>query len=1404
MPEFNFDTFLRDKDSLAWRQVLTWKKGIGAIRHLVWKGFLVKDGKVSGTPSYFAYVSVNDEQGTVGISLAINVRFDIEGKGQKFVDNFIVGRQEEISDQLLVDTMRQRYGLTEMDFTVTPVAQEVGAGDWTPNDAVTKTILRKKMLVHKTDRLLASVFLRKITYNRGLPRYKVEVLVVPVEAGISSYKDDYRSTPFQDNAKDANADFSRTIRELSGIGFAETIEAPEWANGSNWDFELGLPIEVANKMKTQLAIVPDEYEEYAIEEQDNDILASVKQLQKRGQDVSQYYSGPLPDASQLQQYVGTSSLDASQIKAIFGGVDDALSLVNQFDSSLLLNVAFIYNFSGGGAYGVYMSALDEKIKNEELKKLLKMAGYALQDAPNGSFYATHKDKTSEVIDKEIAAYRDKIGKSGATTFGIDMNKVIGAAKADCQEGKITDPQDQHLVGVLHLGATMAHEAVHSQGSQSEGPSENVESRFMTWALPVINKRRQDRFVSQGKKEEYSPLIIDPAKRRMASSNWLVKAIADGGTIKKAQFEENHHDDFIAELEQEIQADQEVEEANRKAEEAKEEANRERFYIETQRKHHGKWTKPNERSLSREFRSADEATDALVEVERHDPHLRAPDYRIISNKQGVIGHPPLAFRRVQELGNWDIQDMFRATRSFRRRTKKAQFEEEEFDIDELQQEIQEDEQQKELERERVLEMEKEKEISHNFQYREIEFQGTRVSGLMITKYIGSDSVAIIPSTIDGTLVTRICENTFYACPNLTSIVIPSSITNIENWVISFCDKLTSIYFEGNHPIMGARIIRNSPNVTIYCRAGTSGWNNVEISGRPVVVEGEERMLRTAQYGAQFLQNQGITSGQGQFAFWQQEIGPIETLLDRARPVVTKRSKLNFEGQLREMNKDKWCSSVDAKSCTEELLEPNRSPLQAYRSTEQLIGDAREKPLMLPVKGSMSKKASSYDSGKDAFGWMANLDIEMEERVQLYTDGDGETTNFNSGMFKDLSRYNPEYGNPMSKEKDVYYVWSEPRFEISKWDDYMNERPGLGTGPFQRAASDKNKGGWFKRLLDILRSAIRGIITGKIHGTRFICNLATAPLVNKFYENDFDLKVKDFDLGNGMVALWVSSATIPEEDIEKAEDYISGKSEDDSCRQVFLDITGIDKIRSDAISKMIEMVGSATRDAKIERMLILGDLPLAVALNGDRSEVRTVDFCSNDPDVCIKIGEAVSSKIGCISYIDESSGMFIINWKCVIFRFRGEYAPEAVVSILSLLNIDPTPINIDIYSRGITPLMLAMDVVTEKIIDPTGEAMPDIDAKVVRSAIDPVKALSMNSLFVFDAIFVASKYDFVIDSKFTEATKTVELTDDIMSSALDVIRSIGKGKTSAVAEEYNIKDFVSKITGEGYANTNQTDR
>jgi len=707
-----------------------------------------------------------------------------------------------------------------------------------------------------------------------------------------------------------------------------------------------------------------------------------------------------------------------------------------------------------------------------------MDGYQVQDVPGGGFYATNPNKTKEQIDSEVKAYRQKIDQTGATTFGIDMNKVVGAAKADANESDppITDPQDQYLLGVMHLGATMVHEAVHSAGSQSEGPSESAEARFMQWVMPIVNQRRQQRYKAEGREEEYSPLIIDQGKRRSASAmNWLEVAAASG--------------------------------------------------------------------------------------------------------------------------------------------------------------------------------------------------------------VGADGQAALP---------------------------PRTATT-----------------------------------------------------------------KTAQFGAQFPISQSLLKGMHpspwSTAYWAYGAGAIEAMLDSVRPQQAPASRVSFEGQLRAQNRDKWTSIVDAGSSTEELLEPERDPLQGYKATEALMEGARERPLMLPVK-----KAWSYEPGIEAVGWMSNLDLPMSDRIQPFDENDEETTWFSSKFVRRQPRYNPEYGNPMSKEDEIYTWIVEPQFGVTTWEDHMNERPSLRTSPWQRAASDE--GADMRSFEALLCSALRGVTGGKIRGTRIVMPMACLPLARKFFENDLDVRLDVFERPHGMAGVWVVSHSIPEKHVRSAEAHLTGDDDSEEGRRVFDYLTGLPAARADAISRMVRSVGDAARQAG-GSVLVLGDLPLAVATGTPWDKVRTVDFCSDDPDLCLKVAEIACESVGADCAGRSDDGMMVVRWRGVTFRFAGD-----------------TDTQEELNARLLTPLMLAMDATTEDLLDPTGEASPDVEAKVVRSARDPDDAVTSNPLCIIDAIFLASQFGFSVDSEFADAAARAELSDSGAACVWATIRAVGKGKSMSVAEEYGMGAAMASLMGD----------
>lgn len=76
-------------------------------------------------------------------------------------------------------------------------------------------------------------------------------------------------------------------------------------------------------------------------------------------------------------------------------------------------------------------------------------------------------------------------------------------------------------------------------------------------------------------------------------------------------------------------------------------------------------------------------------------------------------------------------------------------------------------------------------SEYFEYTEVD------GGVSITKYTGSDTEVVIPSTIDGKDVKTIGRAAFAGSKTLVSVVIPDGVTEIGQYAFSACSKLKSV-------------------------------------------------------------------------------------------------------------------------------------------------------------------------------------------------------------------------------------------------------------------------------------------------------------------------------------------------------------------------------------------------------------------------------------------------------------------------------------------------------------------------------------------------------------------------------------------------------------------------------------
>ena len=248
-----------------------------------------------------------------------------------------------------------------------------------------------------------------------------------------------------------------------------------------------------------------------------------------------YFSGNVPEYA--EQFIGTPSVDASQISGSFRGTSEAIQLVNMFSSEYLKNIAFIFNFAKGGAFGVYVPALDKAIKTNLLKRKLEQKGYEIQNE-NNMLVAYPKDKEADQIkvDEDIKGLWQQIESGGGTAIGLNVSGIVNATNQNVNK-ILSDIKNQDpnvpseisqiltdILGTYHLAATIVHEAAHSKGAMDEGPAEAEEAKFRQWAQTTyVNPEYKKRLQNASLEQYYTPLSVGHESIHAQRRTWYKSA-----------------------------------------------------------------------------------------------------------------------------------------------------------------------------------------------------------------------------------------------------------------------------------------------------------------------------------------------------------------------------------------------------------------------------------------------------------------------------------------------------------------------------------------------------------------------------------------------------------------------------------------------------------------------------------------------------------------------------------------------------------------------------------------------------------------------------------------------------------------------------------------------------------------
>lgn len=135
---------------------------------------------------------------------------------------------------------------------------------------------------------------------------------------------------------------------------------------------------------------------------------------------------------------------------------------------------------------------------------------------------------------------------------------------------------------------------------------------------------------------------------------------------------------------------------------------------------------------------------------------------------------------------------------------------------------------------------------------------------ITKYTGTESTVILPSTINSWPVTKIGEDAFQDNTTITSVTIPASVTEIDSNAFAGCTNLTSVNYKGdwskltiqsgnpavqdaaNEQLFDFEFILNNTAVVVISYNGTAADVTIpsRYQGKPVTTIGHAAFFNSA--------------------------------------------------------------------------------------------------------------------------------------------------------------------------------------------------------------------------------------------------------------------------------------------------------------------------------------------------------------------------------------------------------------------------------------------------------------------------------------------------------------------------------------------------------------------------------
>jgi hypothetical protein len=203
----------------------------------------------------------------------------------------------------------------------------------------------------------------------------------------------------------------------------------------------------------------------------------------------------------IEQNIGNAaSVSYEEIGAVLSQADTALDLVRSSSyGQNLTNIAYIYNTTETGAFGVFDPNIDKSVKVKLVEEKMKSLGYQT-DYSDGQLYAWTPGQDPSEVKEQMESLYSELDIKGGFVIGINAEKIMDVSRHNLEDLRAQsgntdgfaeiDDSDLDQMIAIHLGSTIVHETVHALGDKGEAGPIAAQNAWIAEVMPKINSERQ--------------------------------------------------------------------------------------------------------------------------------------------------------------------------------------------------------------------------------------------------------------------------------------------------------------------------------------------------------------------------------------------------------------------------------------------------------------------------------------------------------------------------------------------------------------------------------------------------------------------------------------------------------------------------------------------------------------------------------------------------------------------------------------------------------------------------------------------------------------------------------------------------------------------------------------------------